>query len=125
MILTKVELLRQVKKLMLDKQKPVSNIRFAELCGVSVRNMYKIFVTEDLPLTEMVQIRVNRGYDAYKKGLVRVMQRRDQTHFVDYRKEPKPSFAPSMGLKIENGQISLRVGMVSRYDYSQRDLNGD
>jgi hypothetical protein len=98
---------------------------FAELCGINKDHMRDVFLYQTEPLTETVQIRVNKGYDAWKKGLVRTMQRRNQTRFVDYRPEPKPDIAPSMGLKLVGGQLKLRVGMVNRHDYSEYDLNGD
>jgi hypothetical protein len=72
-----------------------------------------------------MQIRVNKGYEAWKQGLVRTMKRRDNTTFVDYRKVAEPFLAPSMGLQMKNGKIGLRIGLVNRRDYSQRDLNGE
>ena len=125
MTLTKKELLRQIKKLLQDPERGISNDMFAELCGINKDHMRDVFLYQTEPLTETVQIRVNRGYDAWKKGLVRTMQRRNQTRFVDYRPEPKPNIAPSMGLKLVGGQLKLRVGMVNRHDYSEYDLNGD
>jgi len=125
MTLTKVELLRQVKKFLQDPERGISNAMFAELCGINMYHMRDVFLYQTEPLTEMIQIRVNKGYDAWKKGLVKTMQRRDKTRFVDYRKEPQPLIAPSMGLKLVGGQLKLRVGMVNRRDYSEHDLNGD
>ena len=125
MILTKVELLRQINKFLRDPDRGISQGMFAELCGINKYHMRDVFMYQTEPLTEIMQIRVNKGYDAWKKGLVRTMVRRDRTHFVDYRKEPKPNIAPSMGLKLVGGEFKLRVGMVNRHDYSEHDLNGD
>ena len=125
MILTKQELRRQIRKFLYDPDRGISQRMFAELCGINLDHMRDVFLYQTAPMTEMVQTRVNRGYDAWKKGLVRTMKRRDNTHFVDYRKEAKPEFAPSYGLQIKNGQIAMRVGMVNRHDYSQRDLIGE
>ena len=125
MMLTKVELLRQIKKFLQDPDRGISHAMFAELCGINKFYMMDVFVYQTEPLSETVQIRVNKGYDAWKRGMVKTMVRRNQTRYVDYRKEPKPNLAPSMGLKLVGGQLKLRVGMVNRHDYSQRDLNGD
>lgn len=125
MILTKIELLRQVKKFLKDPERGISQGMFAELCGINKDHMRDVFLYQTEPLTETMQIRVNKGYDAWKKGLVKTMQRRDRTRFVDYRKEPQPLIAPSMGLKLVGGELKLRVGMVNRRDYSEHDLNGD
>jgi len=125
MILTKVELLRQIKKFLQDPDRGISHAMFAELCGINKFYMMDVFVYQTEPLSETVQIRVNKGYDAWKRGMVKTMVRRNQTRYVDYRKEPQPLLAPSMGLKLVGGELKLRVGMVNRHDYSQRDLNGD
>jgi len=125
MMLTKVELLRQIKKFLQDPDRGISHAMFAELCGINKFYMMDVFVYQTEPLSETVQIRVNKGYDAWKRGIVKTMVRRNQTRYVDYRKEPQPLLAPSMGLKLVGGELKLRVGMVNRHDYSQRDLNGD
>ena len=123
--LTKVELHRQIKKLLADPERGISINLFAELCGVSRTIMKQVFISDEFPMSEAVQIRVNKGYEAWKSGQVKVMRRKDNTRYVDYRKEPQPVSMPSMGLQMSGGQIKLRVGMVNRHDYSQRDLNGD
>jgi hypothetical protein len=123
--LTKVELHRQIKKLLADQERGISINLFAELCGISRTQLKEVFIADEVPMSEVVQTRVNKGYDAWKSGQVKVMRRKDNSRFVDYRKEPQPVSMPSLGLKVANGQIKLRVGMVNRHDYSQRDLNGD
>ena len=125
MTLTKIELKRQIKKFLQDPNRGISQRMFAQLCGINMEHMRDVFLYETVPLTEMIQTRVNKGYDSWKKGIVRTMKSRDNKHFVDYRKEPKPVMAPSYGLQIKNGQIAMRVGMVNQHDYSQRDLIGD
>ena len=125
MMLTKVELLRQIKKFLQDPDRGISHAMFAELCGINKFYMMDVFVYQTEPLSETVQIRVNKGYDAWKRGMVKTMVRRNQTRYVDYRKEPKPNLTPSMALKLVGGQLKLRVGMVNRHDYSEHDLNGD
>jgi hypothetical protein len=124
MSLTKVQLKKEIKKFLQDADRGISQRLFAELCGIDLYHMRDIFMYEKFPLTETMQIRVNKGYDAWKKGMVKVMQRRDRTVYVDYRQEAKPVFIPSVALSIKNGQIGLRVGMVNQHDYSQPDLLG-
>ena len=123
--LTKIDLMRQIKKFLEDPNRGISKALFAELCGVDVSNMVKTFEKGEIPLSEMTQIRVNKGYESWKRGEVKVMQRKNASRYVDYRKVPEPVIAPSMGLKLVGGEFKLRVGMVNRHDYSQRDLNGD
>jgi hypothetical protein len=125
MSLTKCELLRQVKKFLKDPERGISHKMFAQLCGIDMWHMRDVFLYEDKPLSETMQIRVNKGYESWKQGLVRTMKRRDNSTFVDYRKEAVPLIVPSIGLQMKNGKIGLRIGLVNRRDYSQRDLNGE
>ena len=125
MTLTKIELKRQIKKFLKDPERGISHRLFAQLCGINMDHMRSVFLYETEPLTEMIQIRVNKGYAQWKAGMVRTMKRRDNTTYVDYRKESQPLFVPSMGLQMQNGKIGLRIGLVNRRDYSQRDLKGE
>ena len=121
--LPKAELKRQIKKFILDGARGISLEHFANLCGISKLHMLDVFKYEREPLTENVQIRVNRGYEAWKKGIVRVMKRRDNTRYVDYRKEPLDTMMPRNKLILTNNGIKLKVGMHNRHDYSDYDLN--
>ena len=51
------------------------------------------------------------------------MKRPDNTRYVDYRRESKPVFMPSMGLKVTSEGIKLRVGLRNRHDYSEDSLD--
>ena len=125
MTLTKIELKRQIKKFLKDPERGISHRLFAQLCGINMDHMRSVFLYETEPLTEMIQIRVNRGYNHWRNGMVRTMKRRDNTTYVDYRKESQPLLVPSMGLQMQNGKIGLRIGLVNRRDYSDRDLKGE
>jgi hypothetical protein len=37
---------------------------------------------------------------------------------VDYRRVPKPRFGRKYGLKVENGQIKMDIGVKNKADYS-------
>jgi len=54
------------------------------------------------------QRRVSKAYTAWKNGQVAVMQNRDRTRFVEYRRQPKPPMARAMGLQVVNGEIRTR-----------------
>jgi len=82
-----------------------------------------VFVRDKEPLTEVVQIRVSKAYQQWKSGNVRVMQNKDRTRYVEYRKESKPPMMASMGLQVTSGGIKLKVGMVNRHDYSEITLD--
>lgn len=121
--LSKAELLRQVKKLLLDKERGISVALFAELCGVGVTTLWQTFVLENAPMSEVTQRRVNKGYAAWKSGAVKIMKRPDNTRYVDFRKVATPAILPSMGIQRTAEGFKLRVGPVNRHDYSQPDLD--
>ena len=123
--LSKAELKRQMKAFILDANRGISVPLFADLCGVSPKLLREIFVNETRSLTETVQIRVNKAYRHWKMGNVRVMQRADNTRYVDYRREPKPVIEPSMGLKLTPQGIKLKIGPRNRHDYSDPTLDDE
>ena len=122
-LLSKSQLKTEVKRLLLDPDRGISVAMFAELCGVSVQTLRQVFISQELLLTEYVQQRVNKGYAELKAGNVRVMKRPDNTRYVDYRKESKPVFAPSIGLRVTTEGIKLRIGLKNRHDYSEDSLD--
>ena len=122
-VIPRQELKRTIKRFLSDKNRGISIPLFAELCGVSVAILRLVFIKEEEPLTEYVQRRVSKGYQSWLRGEVAVMMNRDQTRFVQYRKEPKPRVARSMGLEVQNGQIKLKIGLKNKADYSNLDID--
>ena len=121
--LPKTELKRQIKRFLLDKDRGISIPLFADLCGLSTAHIRDVFLEECEPLTEMVQMRVNKAYREWKEGNVRVMKRRDNTRYVDYRKEAYSPHMPSQKLVMTRDGIKLKVGMANRHDYSDKNLD--
>jgi len=122
-VIPRQDLKRTIKRFLSDKNRGISIPLFAELCGVSVAILRLVFIKEEEPLTEYVQRRVSKGYQSWLRGEVAVMMNRDQTRFVQYRKESKPRMARSMGLQVENGQIKLKIGLKNKADYSNLDID--
>jgi hypothetical protein len=120
--LTKQELFRQMKRFVKDQNRGISIALFCELAGISKQEFYNVFVYRSYPQTENVQLRVSKAYQQWKEGNVRVMKRRDNTRFVEYRRESQPAIMPGMGLKVTPDGIKIKVGMVNRHDYSEIDL---
>jgi hypothetical protein len=121
--LTKAELLRQMKRFVKDSERGISIALFCELAGINKQHFYDVFVYRSEPLTAYIQLRVSKAYQQWKEGNVKIMKRKDNTRFVDYRKQPEPVFLPGMGLKVTPDGIKIKVGMVNRHDYSELDLN--
>jgi len=122
-ILTKRELLREMRLFIKDKERGISVKLFADLCGVDHIHLLDVFLYQSVPLTERMQRRVSKGYDSWKKGEVAIMQNRDRSKFVTYRKEEKPRLVPTTALQVVNGQIKIKVGMSNKSDYSGLTLD--
>jgi len=121
-VLSKKELLRQMKRFVADKDRGISMALFAKLCGLTPDKMWTIFVTETEPLSEYTQLRVNKAFAEWREGNVRVM-RDGHRKYVDYRRQAIPPLMPSTRLNLTAEGIKIKVGMVNRHDYSELDLN--
>jgi hypothetical protein len=120
--LTKQELFRQMKRFVKDRERGISIDLFCRLAGISTVQFYEVFVHRTYPQTEMMQLRVSKAYQQWKEGNVKVMRRKDNTRYVEYRREPQPAMMPGMGLKVTPDGIKIKVGLVNRHDYSEIDL---
>jgi hypothetical protein len=120
---TKIELLRIIKRFLKDHERGISINLFADLCGISSTSLKDIFLNETEPLSEYMQRRVNKGYREWLAGEVAIMQNRDNTKFVQYRKDAKPVLQKTTGLQVVNGEIKIKVGVSNKYDYSGLTLD--
>jgi hypothetical protein len=122
-VLPKVELKRVIRKFIQDKDRGISLDLFCEICGISQVRLRDVFLNETEPITEYMQRRVNKAYYAWLNGEIAIMQNRDRTKFVQYRKEAKPVLERTTGLQVVNGQIKLKLGITNKYDYSDLTLD--
>lgn len=106
-----------------DENRGISISLFAELAGLSVEHIRDVFIYESEPLTEFVQRRVSKAYMEWQRGEVAIMKNRDNTRFVQYRKEARPVYKKTTGLQVVNGEIKLKIGITNRYDYSGKTLD--
>jgi hypothetical protein len=111
-----------MKRFIKDQDRGISIALFCELAGISKQQFYDVFVHRIYPQTEMMQLRVSKAYQQWKEGNVKVMRRKDNTRFVEYRREAQPAMMPGMGLKVTPDGIKIKVGLVNRHDYSEIDL---
>jgi len=121
--LPKSVLRRAIKRFLLDKNRGISMELFAELAGLSKSHIKDVFLYETEPLTEFVQRRVSKAYTEWTNGDVAIMQNRDKTRFVQYRKESKPVMEKKTSLQVVNGKISLKIGIAPKYDYLTQTLD--
>ena len=122
-VLTKEELYRIIPKFLKDENRGISFELFSSLCGISHDTLKDVFIHKKVNMSERVQRRVSKGYQAWMRGEVAVMQKINRERFVDYRKEPKPRIRRHMGLQVVNGQIKMKIGLVNKSDYSDYDID--
>jgi AraC-like DNA-binding protein len=121
--ITKRDLRRIIKRFLADKDRGISMALFADLAGVSLSILKMVFLYETEPMSEYVQRRVTKAYLEFRDGEVAIMQNRDNTKFVQYRKEAKPVIQKSTALQLVNGKITIKVGMKNASDYSDLTLD--
>ena len=121
--LPKLVLRKTIKRFLQDKNRGISMALFAELAGISKAHIEDVFLYEKEPLTEYVQRRVSKAYTEWKNGEVAIMQNKNNTRFLEYRKEAKPVLHKTTNLQVINGEIKIKVGIANRYDYSNTTLD--
>ena len=112
--------MQEMRVFLADKERGISQEQFAEICGISVDLLKRVFLQQSMPMTEMTQRRVNRGYSLWKQGYVKVMRRPDGSRYVAFRKQPEPAFLPTHRLRVGPDGVKLEMGLRNRRDYSQR-----
>jgi hypothetical protein len=119
----KVELKRLMRRFILDKDRGISLKLFSNHAGLSEAHFYDVFKYLNEPLTEMMQIRVSKAYQEYCRGELAIMQNRDRSRFVQYRKEPKPQFEKTSQLQLIDGRIQIKLGIKPKYQYNEISLD--
>lgn len=119
----KLELKRLMRRFILDKDRGISLKLFSNHAGLSEAHFYDVFKYLTEPLTEMMQIRVSKAYQEYCRGELAIMQNRDNTRFVQYRKEAKPQFEKTTKLELVDGRIQIKLGIKPKYEYNDLTLD--
>lgn len=122
-VFPKEELKRLVGKLLRDKERGISIQKFADLSGISKDLLQDVFIYEITPMSETTQRRVSAAYQHWVDGRVKIMRRKDQTQYVDYRKIPEPAIFPHMGIVNSPDGFKLSIGPRNRHDYSYPTLD--
>ena len=122
-VIPKAELLKLVKRFLADPNRAMSIDLFAELAGLSKNTIVNVFQNETHPMTEITQRRVSKAYKSVVNGEVIVMQNKDKTRFIQYRKEPQLRLVKSNRISLVNGNLKVQLGVVNRNDYSRQNLD--
>ena len=118
----KAEIYRRMDRFQADGKSAFSWNMFSELAGLSESYLREIFVSRKLPMTETVQIRVDRALKKMEAGEVSVMYNRDRSRFVHYNKTPDLRLQRSYTVNFDGNNFTVKTGLKGRYDYSQITL---
>jgi hypothetical protein len=116
--MTQAELRKAVKRFLADPTRVVSQNLLADAAGISLATFRDAFI-DDLPMSEVTQIRMTKALEHLRKGDLQVVRNRNKTKDIVYRKDPKPDLGRSMGLTVQGGQIRLKVGVRNLNDYRE------
>ena len=115
------DLLKHLRRFAEDKNRGISIDLFSDLCGISKSLMVRI-IDGRLPMSEWAQRRISKALSEWRLGKVAVMENRDHTRYVEYRREPKPVGRKMCELRSNGKGIQLVVGVKVKGDYSQPGL---
>ena len=120
---SKLELKKQLKRFIKDPDRGISVPKFAEMCGCDPSLLYHVFIMEDKPLTEPMQIRIGRVFHDWQLGRIGVFRSKAAGEFPAYKKDEKIPLFRHMGLKVTPDGIKMDIGLRNRHDYSYTTLD--
>ena len=118
-IMSKAEIYRQMERFWKDQDKTLSIPMFAELSGLSVTLLNRVFYVKDMDMSEHTQIAVSRALERMTRGDVVMVYDKAKRRSLVYRQDPRPRLTKSLGLTVKDGKIGLTAGIKNKADYSK------
>ena len=100
-----------------DSRRGISIAKFCELAHMHETTFWDVFNNGSAPLTAEIQARVNRAWDLWDGGYVRVEKAGHRVR-VRLEREPKLMLRKRMGIELGPGGPTMRLGVRKRSDYS-------
>jgi hypothetical protein len=69
-------------------------------------------------MTELTQRRLNKAYRDWKDGRIKVMKKKNNETYPDYRKEPQVPMLSVSKLVLTNNGFKIQNKPVNRHDYA-------
>ena len=108
----------ELKLFLKDKDRGISIRNFCEIAGISERLFNYVIHEEKMPMSENVQRGLNRAYRHWKEGRLKVMKKRNNETYPDYRKEPIQPLIPVSKLVSTPQGFKVQIKPINRHDYS-------
>ena len=121
--IAKRDLMVIMERFLKDENRGISVPMFAEAAGLGEATLRQVFLYKMLPLSEYVQRRTSKAYQAFAAGELQVMANRDNTRFVQYRKVAKPALKRENKIVFNNGMLQLKIGITNKVNYDQPTLD--
>lgn len=118
---TQQELKRIIKRFVADKNRGISVRLFCELAGLTTTHLREVFIHERETLTPIMQQRVARAYERFKRGEVKTMTQSNK-RWVEYRDVPQPKLKRETRLVLTPDGFQIRAAVRLRGDYDQPTL---
>ena len=121
--IAKRDLMKIMERFLKDKDRGISIPMFAEAAGLHHTTLTDVFIHKEKPLSEYVQRRTSKAYQAFAAGELQVMANRDNTRFVQYRRVAKPALKRENRIVFNNGVLQLKIGITNKVNYDQPTLD--
>jgi hypothetical protein len=116
--LDKKTLMQELELFANDKDRGISLDNFCEVAGISSRLFRYVILEKTMPMTELTQRRLNKAYRDWKDGRIKVMKKRNNETYPDYRKEPQVPMLSVSKLVLTNNGFKIQNKPVNRHDYA-------
>lgn len=124
-VLSKAELYRRMDRFQADSNSPISWRFLAELVGMNENYLRQIFIDRAYPISEQVQIRVSKSLKQIERGDITIMRDKSNRRFMKFNNTPQPRAARGLQIKMIDGKLAVKAGIINKNDYSQRTLKED
>ena len=124
-VLPKAELYRRMDRFQADSNSPISWKFLAELVGMNENYLRQVFIDRVYPISERVQVRVSKALKQIERGDVTILRDKSNRRFMKFNNTPQPRAARGYQIKMVDGKLSVKTGIVNKNDYSKRTLKED
>ena len=124
----KQEIREWFKRFWADRSRGVSAVVLCDFLNIGVTTFGESVLRNKMPMSNAMQATMSKFIHEWEIGRIEATKNRWNGSKLQYRREPKVELAPTVGLRVVDGQIRLKVGLQNRRDYSgttlKEQLNG-
>ena len=111
-----------------DKSRGIAVLPLCDFLNISTTNFWDTVLRSKAPMSNTMQATMSKFIHEWETGRIETVPNRYGGMKLQYRRVAKPELAPSMGLRVVDGQIRLNMGLRNRRVYAgptlKEQLNG-